>query len=303
MALRRASLSDGFRPVDGRPDARSWPVQSGDGQKVGTVRDLLVDEEGRIRYLAIETEGRDDRVLVPVEHVQLDRNARCVRLPEQGADALRELPVWSGRIEDIDAGWERHLGRAWDQRLGGTLADRHPAFYGNKPGALDSWGRDTAATQGGSDEGTDRTANADPGERRSGPPHLERLERLEDLGIGSGDHDPRGWVAVGRDGQRLGRVDHLMADRRSMKASYLVIDLGDTVGASTQHVLVPTQDVALDPAKSRVRIESIDKAGLRRLPRYRGEPLDRAHEERIAGAWRELRGGAGGTGGAEDAGG
>lgn len=45
----------GYKVAEGDPDVRGWEVVGGDGLRIGTVNDLLVDTvEGKARYLDIE---------------------------------------------------------------------------------------------------------------------------------------------------------------------------------------------------------------------------------------------------------
>jgi hypothetical protein len=45
----------GYRVAEGDPDVRSWEVVGGDGRRIGTVNDLLVDTaEGKVRYLDVQ---------------------------------------------------------------------------------------------------------------------------------------------------------------------------------------------------------------------------------------------------------
>jgi hypothetical protein len=44
----------GYRIADGDPDVRGWEVVGGDGRRIGSVNDLLVDTaEGKVRYLDV----------------------------------------------------------------------------------------------------------------------------------------------------------------------------------------------------------------------------------------------------------
>jgi hypothetical protein len=56
-AARVAALRNlrGYKVADGDPDVRGWEVAGGDGLRIGTVNDLLVDTvAGKVRYLDIE---------------------------------------------------------------------------------------------------------------------------------------------------------------------------------------------------------------------------------------------------------
>ncbi|HWM92656.1 MAG TPA: PRC-barrel domain-containing protein [Thermoanaerobaculia bacterium] len=48
----------GYKVAEGDPDVRDWEVVGGDGRRIGTVNDLLVDEAaGKVRYLDIELDS------------------------------------------------------------------------------------------------------------------------------------------------------------------------------------------------------------------------------------------------------
>jgi PRC-barrel domain len=74
----------GYKVADGDPDIRGWEVVGGDGRRIGTVNDLLVDTaESRVRYLDIELDAglyRQGTPAGPLEHT-----------PDPAADAIPEL--------------------------------------------------------------------------------------------------------------------------------------------------------------------------------------------------------------------
>jgi hypothetical protein len=45
----------GYRIADGAPDVRGWEIVGGDGKRIGSVNDFLVDSvEGKVRYLDVQ---------------------------------------------------------------------------------------------------------------------------------------------------------------------------------------------------------------------------------------------------------
>lgn len=261
MALSPAKSSTTFRLSEGRSDLRSWPVEAEGGHRIGTVHDYLVDEDGsHLRYLDVALDDRDDRVLIPVAHARVDADAKRVRLPGLGRDAVRDVPAWSGRPDEIDAAYERRIGRAWDERYGESY-HRRPDFYGHRPGGIDSW-KDRSGT-------------------------LARLDELDDYEVADHETDPRGWPVVDRDGETIGVVDHLIGDTGIMKVRYFVIDLADASGTGDHHILVPAGHAELDHDAEQVVVEGIDATVLPDLPRYPGGAVDREHEERVTRAWRD----------------
>ena len=69
---------DDYTVAEGDPDPRGWEVMSSDNQKVGEVKDLLVDVQAmKVRYLEVELDrdltGEPDRhVLFPVGTARMD---------------------------------------------------------------------------------------------------------------------------------------------------------------------------------------------------------------------------------------
>lgn len=100
--------------ADGDPDIRGWDLRTRDGQKIGTVEDLVVDTSlMRVRFIAgevmlddVASDGARDgahdgtreetrRVLIPIESAQLDDEDDNVIVSLTTADA-RALPAYDG---------------------------------------------------------------------------------------------------------------------------------------------------------------------------------------------------------------
>jgi uncharacterized protein (TIGR02271 family) len=61
------------------PDVRGWSVVAADGQRVGTVSDLIVDTDRmKVAYLEVEANAGGGAQMVPVEAVQVDGSQREV---------------------------------------------------------------------------------------------------------------------------------------------------------------------------------------------------------------------------------
>jgi hypothetical protein len=60
----------GYKVAEGEPDVRGWEVAGGDGVRIGTVNDLLVDTAaGKVRYLDIELDPLIDQAAVPAGEI------------------------------------------------------------------------------------------------------------------------------------------------------------------------------------------------------------------------------------------
>lgn len=94
---------DDFGVAEGDPDVRGWEVFSSDGQRIGSVEQLLVDTAAmKVRYLDVDLADdlfvlSDDRhVLVPLENVELRERGNDVWVQGLGARDVAGLPAYTG---------------------------------------------------------------------------------------------------------------------------------------------------------------------------------------------------------------
>lgn len=83
--MRPMSELPDFKVESGDPDPRDWTVISAQGQRIGTVDDLIIDESARkVRYFVVELDesargaARDETVLLPVADADLRTSSREV---------------------------------------------------------------------------------------------------------------------------------------------------------------------------------------------------------------------------------
>jgi hypothetical protein len=254
MALSSARSTD-YRLPEGRPDIMGWPVVAEGDSRVGTVHDLLVEQDTRrLRYLEVDLDDREDTVLVPVGHARVDPQGHRVVLPGLQREVMRDMPAWGGRVEDLDAERERSLGQSWDATYGSTNYYQRPEF---------------------------RTGVDDRGEA-SGT--LARLDELDDYQVAEGEPDPQGWTVVDPSGAEIGKVDHLIGDTGIMKVRYLVLDMDEETPEGAHHILVPAGYVTLDEEEEEVLLEGVHVSGLGGIPRYEPGALHRQHEDEVTRA-------------------
>jgi sporulation protein YlmC with PRC-barrel domain len=123
---RIVPLSDAksFKLGSGAPNPRGWNVFGSDGERIGTVHQLLVDPAAMtVRYLDVDMLDdlfllKDDRhVLVPLEHVDLKERGNDVWLRGLTAREAAHLPAYAGGPV---ASWLEH---AVDSRFGTAPAE------------------------------------------------------------------------------------------------------------------------------------------------------------------------------------
>lgn len=95
--LKELSKSE-FEVKDGQPDIISWKVKNSAGQMIGTVSELLFDEQERkVRYLVLNLKGntwqqQEREVLIPIGVAELDKDHNQVILPNITAQQIAVLP-------------------------------------------------------------------------------------------------------------------------------------------------------------------------------------------------------------------
>jgi uncharacterized protein (TIGR02271 family) len=88
------------------PDVRGWNVVGGDGQRMGTVKDLIIDTDRmKVEYLEIDGPGNSSGATrVPVSSAQLDTQHREVLIAGGTASTLSgAAQSTSGRSENMRA--------------------------------------------------------------------------------------------------------------------------------------------------------------------------------------------------------
>lgn len=118
--LARLGDLEDFRVAKDGTDPRGWHLVLADGVKVGKVRELIVDTAAmEARYLDCDVDEKklklepiDRHVLVPVDHVRLDRDKKEAVVDGMASPALTDYPVYSGLplTEDARRGMDRVLG-------------------------------------------------------------------------------------------------------------------------------------------------------------------------------------------------
>jgi hypothetical protein len=234
-------------------DVRGWPVKTSiDGEKVGRIDDVLLDEQGRLRYLDVDMGLFNKHVLLPLTHAHVDGEQDVVWVDGLSKQQFDAIPEYKHDAQAVTTAYE------------GRLAEDY---------------RRAASEPTAVEEATAAEASAAAG---SG-----RLARLTDLGkyrVASKDADPRGWKVVGGDGERIGEVDELIVDTVELQARYIDCDVAEEkleLEPLDRHILIPIEQARIDASKKRVVVDGIFARDLRGYPVYGGLPLDDSVERSI----------------------
>lgn len=98
------------------------------------------------------------------------------------------------------------------------------------------------------------------------PGDLRRLENLDDYELAGDEPDPRGWDFIGRDGDKIGTIQSLLASPSQKKAYFAVVDAGGWL--NNKLFAVPLAAVRFD-ADDEKALGPYPKEQFKSAPEYR----------------------------------
>jgi sporulation protein YlmC with PRC-barrel domain len=248
MSLVNLSRSAPTQLPDGAYDVRGWEVRTElDGEKVGKVDDMLVDERDNPRYLEVDLGIFRRHVLLPLSVAHADPSAQIVWIDQLDKERIREIPEYDRDLGRLTPEYEDRLVREY--RL---LSERRDG--------------------------------EEPLNREVEQAGLARLSDLGDYRVAKGVTDPRGWKVVGGDGGDIGEVKELIVDATAMTTRYLDIEVHEDrleLEPLNRHILIPADRVRLDRSGKNVVIDGVFGRDITDYPMYQGLPLDRQAQRAI----------------------
>jgi hypothetical protein len=260
MTLRALSRDPGATHERRAQDPRNWEVRLRPWEdRVGYVDDVLVDERGRACYFDIALEKPERHVLIPAGQAEPEPVDRIVWINGIGNEQLQRIPEYTHDPASVNRDYEGNLLTAYER------TDDSVDYY-DRPDFAASWGRGKNTTAAG---------------------RLARIDRLDEVDVAKADPDPRGWEVVGADGERLGKVHHLMGDLLAMRVRYLTVELEN----ENREILVPVGHVHLDTRGKKVQVSILDRSGVMSAPVYDGGEITREHERAVTAFFEQAYGG------------
>src|SRR6187401_130158 len=95
--LQELDLSN-FEIVKGEPDIRGWDVRYKNGEKIGSIEELILDTKAKkIRYMVVDLDENELRlehrkIFIPIGFAELDNQHDDVLIPNVSIDQLCRLP-------------------------------------------------------------------------------------------------------------------------------------------------------------------------------------------------------------------
>jgi sporulation protein YlmC with PRC-barrel domain len=246
MTERMEGRNEGRTEVLRTKDLTGWQVTDPNGENVGTVADLLIGRDGRVRFLAVRRGMLSSSLLVPVDEVEWGEGS--MRLTRWTEAHLKRLPSY-----DPD--------RPLTTPVLEEMERAHPRYYATPP----EWD-----APGPTDEN-----------------RIVPLAEAREFRLPKDAPNPKGWEVFGADNERLGTVAGLLVDPRTMKVSYLDVDVADDLFRlkEDRHVAIPLEAVELRERGADVWVRGLGAREAARLPAYTGGALDPLVEEHVRRAF------------------
>jgi uncharacterized protein (TIGR02271 family) len=89
------------------------------------------------------------------------------------------------------------------------------------------------------------------------PDDLRRMRELEGFEIVEGDVDPRGWDLIGRDGEKIGKIDGLLASPSARKAYFALVNTGGWL--QNKLFAIPLATMTFDRYQKNARVPYLKK--------------------------------------------
>lgn len=227
-------------------DLTGWTVTDAAGENVGTVSDLLIGRDGRVRYLAVKRGMLSSTALVPVG--ELEWGDEAMRLVRWTSEHVRRLPAY-----DAD--------RPLSQALLAEMERAHPRYYADPP----LWD-----APGPTDE--DRVVPLRDAKAFRLPKEAPNPKGWEVFGA---DNERVGTVDGLLVDPRMMKVRYLDVDVSD--DLYLLKE--------DRHVVVPLEAVELRERGADVWIRGLSARDVAALPAYTGGAVDPLVQERVARAF------------------
>ncbi|BAT53377.1 hypothetical protein NOS3756_23370 [Nostoc sp. NIES-3756] len=128
-----------YRETFGGDDVKALELYTQSGVRVGGISDVLVDNEGRFRYLVIDTNLEDSiskKILLPIGLSHIDYPARRVYVDGLSKEQVAHLPEYHDNIA-VDADYEERVRGVFRPQTSNLTYDRQTYNYQQEPALYD----------------------------------------------------------------------------------------------------------------------------------------------------------------------
>ncbi len=109
-----ADFDPNYRDTFGGDDVKALDLYTEGGTKIGSVDDVLVDPDGRFRYLVIDSayDFSSKKILLPIGLAHIDYNARRVFVDGLSKEQVQRLPEYRENLT-VDYDYEEQVRKAY----------------------------------------------------------------------------------------------------------------------------------------------------------------------------------------------
>jgi len=121
--FKLADFDPNYKEVFGGDDIKEMSLYTQGGEKIGSIHDALVDEEGRFRYLVIQTDAIffGKKILLPIGLSRLDYNQKCVYVDGLNKQQVENLPEYKDSMT-VDYDYEERVRNTYRTNQNNNLA-------------------------------------------------------------------------------------------------------------------------------------------------------------------------------------
>lgn len=127
-----------YRQTFNGEDVKSMDLYTESGNHIGKIADALVDNEGRFRYLVIDSgiANSSKQILLPIGLSRIDYNAQRVYVDGLSKEQVEHLPAYNERIV-VDYDYEEQVRGVYRQQSAPQTIDRSTYNYQQEPALYD----------------------------------------------------------------------------------------------------------------------------------------------------------------------
>ena len=110
-----------FEIVKDEPDIRGWDVRYKNGEKIGSVEELILDAKAqKVRYMVVDLDENElrlehRRIVIPIGFAELDSRTDDVLIPNVSVDQLCNLPDYKKDI--LTPEFERRISSTFGRKV------------------------------------------------------------------------------------------------------------------------------------------------------------------------------------------
>jgi uncharacterized protein (TIGR02271 family) len=273
-------------------DIKSFSVYSDNDQKIGSVNDVLVDENGRFRYLVVNTGflGFGKKVLLPVGSATIDYAQERVYALGFTKEQAENLPEYDDDL-NVDYDYEERVRSSYRKPATNVDSDaiafdRNSYSYDRDPSLYQLQDRNHGSFMQYQDRLVGNSDRFQLGDR----PDNNSLYKIADLYPNYqqdifGDDDWKGYSVYSDTEEKVGSVYDLLVDRAG-NFRYFVVNTG-FLGFGKK-VLLPIGNASIDRDRDRIYVIGFTKDQATNLPEYDDNlTVDYDYEERVRNVYRQ----------------